>query len=518
MNPASICATLAELAKAHPDKTAIANEVQTASFRELAELAHAIKTHFETNAPRRLAIYLALPSGPDFAALQAGIMDSGHVAVPIPPKSTAAESTRYFAVLKPDLVCVNSTKETRGIIEALPASARILAIRNDEPREGTRPVVGLNSLLSGLSALAWDPSPGPASLPADAAMIQFTSGSTGFPKGIVLGVQQLLASNKLSHDHLAGFRGEQIFVPVPQFHAMGNALVFEHVLAGCEVHLANGVLPGEHLLRMMAKNIHAINANPTYFRILLQLESFSPQKLPRLQHFMMGSDWIDSSLLGSLRSRFPHAHVHCRYGLSEAYGALAYQSIAPTGSMTEGSLGQFLPGVEAQLRPAATQDADQPAALWIKSPTMATEQLMAAGSLQPLTDAHGFLNTGDTVRRGEARWILAGRESQFIKVNGHRISPFEIEEALRNIPSVAEASVTGVPDPVTGQRIVACVAAQPGVTLAVDLLRKSCASQLSPYKIPQVFLLDFPVPKTAAGKVARARLAAMVADSLRGPK
>jgi acyl-coenzyme A synthetase/AMP-(fatty) acid ligase len=377
----------------------------------------------------------------------------------------------------------------------------------------------LKDLLEGRSDFTWNQSLGAGALPAEAAMIQFTSGSTGFPKGIVLGVRQLLASNEISRDHLAGFKDQQIFIPVPQFHAMGNALVFEHLLAGCEVNLANGVMPGEHLLRMISKRIYSIHANPTYFRILLQMESFSPQKLPQLQHFMMGSDWIDASLLGGLRARFPDATVHCRYGLSEAYGALAYQSIGPGDSVIEGSLGKFLPGVEGQLRPTTAQAPNQPAALWITSPTMATEQLMADGTTQSLTDEHGFLNTGDTaVRRDDTHWVLAGRESQFIKVNGHRISPFEIEEALRNIPGVAEASATGVPDPVTGQRIVACIVSKPGATLAVDILRKACAGQLSPYKIPQVFLLEFPIPKTASGKVARAKLAELVADSLRGTK
>lgn len=519
MKTNTIGGALTELAKEHPNRTAIVSESKSLTFDQLAKTTESIKELFGRSTSRRLAVYLAHPGGPDFTALQAGVMDSGHIAIPVPYKSTAAESLRYFSVLQPDVVCVNRISDARGIIEALPASTRIVVTRRDSNPADSHQTDLLADLLEGRSEPKWAGASDTTNLPGEITMIQFTSGSTGVPKGIALSATQLLASHAICHKHLEDFRREQVFIPVPEFHAMGNALVFEHLLAGCEVNIANGMMPGEHLLRMIAKQIHSIHANPTYFRVLLQTQSFSPTKLPYLRHFMLGSDWIDAALLRDLRGRFPTATIHCRYGLSEAYGALAYQSISPQEAVVEGSLGQFLPEVEGQLRPIDTTNPYLPSALWIRSPTMATLQLMAGGTTQRLTDEDGFLNTGDTaIARSDGQWTLAGRESQFIKVNGHRISPFEIEEVLRNVPEVTEATVTGIPDSVTGQRIVACLMPKPGAILTVDTLRRICAKQLSAYKIPHVFLLDFPAPKTPAGKVARAAFSKLVAERVRVPQ
>jgi acyl-coenzyme A synthetase/AMP-(fatty) acid ligase len=135
-------------------------------------------------------------------------------------------------------------------------------------------------------------------------------------------------------------------------------------------------------------------------------------------------------------------------------------------------------------------------------------QLTARGVFQPLTDEAGFLRTGDVGNLDrQGRIHLRGRMTAFLKVNGHRVNPFELEPALRALPGVQEAVVVGPPDPVSGQRIVACLEPQPGHTLAdIAALTAFCRAQLAPYKVPHRFFVYEKLPRTPAGKPDRGRI------------
>ena len=339
-------------------------------------------------------------------------------------------------------------------------------------------------------------------------MVQFTSGSTGWPKAVLIEQSQILASQRMNSQHLSHFADRAVFCPVPQFHAMGNALVIEHLLSGSSVHVANGFMHGEHLRRIADTDAVAIQASPNYFRMLLRLRRFSRQELPSLEHVTLGSDWIDRTLLSDLRGRFPGIWLHCRYGLSEAFGPLAIHSIPPDADLPEeGDLGCFLAEVDVQSPPPGILKHGHAVPLRLRSPTNSRSHLREPGCMEPLLDADGFLSTGDSVRFEDVRRIrLVGRESQFIKFNGHRISPFEVEETLRQFPGVVDACVCGVPDRECGQKIAAFILAPETARPSADDLRRHCFMHLSSYKVPESFFFDVTLPTTHSGKIARQQL------------
>lgn len=494
-----------------PHAVAISNEQSSLTFGELSASIGAVARFFARESSS-LVVYIALPSGPEFTAVQIGVIESGNIAVPLPHKLTSSEAARFFSMLKPDVLCISSLEESPQIVDSLDAATQIVVLKSPTHAEQTKAVFGWRDIMSGTGCLPIKQA-GKAPLPPGTSMVQFTSGSTGWPKAILLNKGQLLANQRLSGRHLAQFNQMPVFIPVPQFHAMGNALVIEHLLAGSPTHLANSQLHGDHLRRLVQIKATAIQASPNYFRMLLRMSSFSPDLLPDLRSVTIGSDWIDDALIVDLRKRFGALSIFCRYGLSEAFGALGYNTISagPDTYYENGGV-KFLDEVFAPTS-FTTASRSIPAALKIRSPTAASHQLLHTGEVVSLFDEEGFLNTGDLVFQSETgNLILAGRESQFIKYNGYRISPYEVEEVLRKSPGVSEAFVTGIPDPTTGQRIVACITVSDQSPPSVHDLRKFCATHLSPYKAPQAFEFNFRVPKTASGKVARSLFTQQLSD------
>jgi len=317
----------------------------------------------------------------------------------------------------------------------------------------------------------------------------------------------------MSGEHLSTFAGEAVFSPVPQFHAMGNALPLELLCHGASVHMSNQFMPGEHLRRMRDERCTAIAASPNYYKLLLQFGALTAAALPGLRAVTLGSAAIDRELSAALRQALPAVTIHCRYGLSEAVGTLARWSIPP-GSVLEhpGLAGPLLPGAKIAA-PLPPPSSDDPAELVVQTPTAGCGQLTADG-IVPMVDSDGRLATGDLACvDDDGRLHLRGRCSTFLKHNGYRFHPGEIEEVLRAFPGVQEAMVLGVADPLAGQQIIACVEPLPGADTPTSAeLLAFCQSRLSRYKVPQQFVSFEQLPRTRSGKPDRPTVLARVAQ------
>ena len=502
---------LRSAAHGREDTLAIGSEAGTATFGQLLATADAI-TRFL--APHTLVL-LAMPGGPTYTAIEYGGFAAGAVVAPIPDKSTARETRAFLAVVRPDVVFVSSLAAQHGVLDALGGPGELDDL--DEPvtivvaegptgRHGAHRVVALAEVLAGSAGR-----PRAAAdhqVPAQARMIQFTSGSTSTPKGIVLSAANLLANLDQNAAHLTTFCGRAVFCPVPQFHAMGGAVVFEHLAFGSPVLVANRFVPGDDLANLQKHHCVGILASPNYFKLTLKLGMLDPKRLPDLAMFTIGTAAIDPGLISDLRSRFPDARIHCRYGLSEALGAMTRLDLEPGRQLDDpGMVGPLVPGLE--FAPGMMPPGEgEPAEIKVRGGTVAIGRLAARGHYEPLSDADGYLATGDLGHLdAKGRLHLRGRISTFLKSNGHRINPFEIEALLREVAGVHDAVVVGTPDPLAGQRIVACIEATPGhLAPTHEELLTACLGQLAAYKIPTRFVIVDQLPRTPAGKPDRTRI------------
>ncbi|MBO6939329.1 MAG: acyl--CoA ligase [Deltaproteobacteria bacterium] len=455
-----------------PDRIAVANAKAAWTFRQLVTRAD----EWARSLREGSVIASVLPSGPELTALQLGCWQAGAVFFPLPLRAKAHEHRSSLTTLRPDAI-VARADDAGAVREALEAA-------------------GLDTHLVDPAAPVSLPAT-PRVLPADVAMVQLTSGSTGRPKPIVLDRAALEAGTRANATATAPLAGHAVFSPMPQFHAMGGATVLEHLVAGASVLVANRFVPGDDRRRMVEHEVRCLVGSPSYFRMLLQLGLFDGDGLPALESVVLGSASANGELLASLRRADPTLTLRLRYGLSEAFGALTRLDIAPDDELPpRGLVGRALPEVELRMVSDEVE---------ARAPSVALGRWDEA--LVPLT-SDGWLRTGDVGHVDPRGLHLRGRRTQFIKRQGHRIDPGEIEQVLVGHASVREAVVLGVTDPVQGQRIVALV--EPVGELAANVLIRHCRARLTSYKVPQRIHLVDTIPRTPSGKpdrtAARARV------------
>jgi fatty-acyl-CoA synthase len=295
---------------------------------------------------------------------------------------------------------------------------------------------------------------------------------------------------------------------MPQFHAFGGTVALEHLFAGAVVHLANTYMPGDHLKRLKEHDCSAILSAPTYIRLLLQMGQIGSQDLPALTSISLGSAAIDQVLVRGIHDRFDNVEICLRYGLTETMGPICRICLDPgEGLEAPGLVGTPLPGVHLGDGMPLPGDSE-PGEVYLRSEIVAEGQLLDRNRWEPLADSRGRFATGDLGFLDErGRVHLRGRTSTFIKRNGFRIDPFEIEALLSQQPGVGEVVVVGLPDPMAGERIVACIeGARSAGELDTRGLLHLCRQQLSVTKVPQEIRILPQFPRTTSGKPDRPRL------------
>ncbi|PJZ70481.1 hypothetical protein CH373_05255 [Leptospira perolatii] len=483
-----------EVARLLGDTVAISNEAQVLSFSGLQKEAEKISEFFrDLEQP---VVWIALPGGPDFTAVQLAIWSlPDGVAIPIPEKSSEREALAYLEVLRPDFVVVRSLLDQQAIVNTLPESVCILSLEKKSGITSDRRIYYIEDKPANRVSRK-----GSGDLPKETRMIQFTSGSTGKPKGILLSNENLISNLENNSIHLSKFSGKHAFSSLPQFHAMGGAVVLEHLWSGSPIHVANRFLPGEHVSRMQKYSCKVILSSPNYLKLMLDLKAFNSSIQSLIESFTVGTAALSPDLVSALHSLFPESEIYSRYGLSESIGALTLCRITKGDHYDFGTVGKLIPNVE--FHPEFSKSKDNPGEIVVKSSGVGIGQLSENGIYSRLVDTDGFLHTGDIGFLDASGCLyLSGRKNNFIKSNGYRISAMEIELMLKSISEVQEAVVFGVQNSSSGEKIVACLEPMPGKKLppAAELDRH-CRSELSAYKVPQKFIVFEQLPRTQSGK------------------
>lgn len=331
----------------------------------------------------------------------------------------------------------------------------------------------------------------------DLAVILYTSGTTGRPKGAMI-THGNLTSNARALHALWGFRpGDVLLHALPVFHIHGLFVALNTaMLNGSEVLFLPKFDAGE--VRRLLPSATVMMGVPTFYTRLLADPGFGAEDCRTIRLFISGSAPLTPETFKAFEARTGHRILE-RYGMSEA-GMIASNPL--DGERIPGTVGYPLPGVEIRIGDGDVVEVKGPNVFrgYWRNPEKTAAEFREAG----------WFSTGDIGSLSDdGRLTLSGRAKDLIIVGGYNVYPKEIEEVLDALPDIAESAVIGVPHPDMGEGVVAVLVPATGSAAAPPLSDKqlrAAVSVLARFKQPRKFVWMDALPRNAMGKVQKAVL------------
>ena len=494
---------LVSRAASHPDRIAIADHAGEHTYRELLEASNrAARTFLDSRtelAEERVAVFV--PPSFEHVAVQWGIWRAGGVAVPLALSHPDPELEYVIRDSGASLVVVDPASE--------PRIARVTQ----------RVGVPLLTTTQALSGRAESPSRRDAETPRR-AMIVYTSGTTGKPKGVVSTHANLEAQITALIEAWEWGAADRILLVLPLHHVHGIVNVVSCALwAGAVCEVLPRFDPEETWRRIAAGRLTLFMAVPTIYQRLIgawkAADPASRERMTagcrRMRLMVSGSAALPVSVLEEWREISGHTLLE-RYGMTELGMAL---SNPLHGERRPGFVGTPLPRVEVRLVDESGREVPEgmPGQIEVRGPNVFLEYW---NRLEETRNAFrdGWFKTGDTAVREAGSYRILGRSSvDIIKTGGYKVSALEIEEELRAHPAISECAVVGLPDHDLGERIAVAVVLRDGAALSLDELRDWARARLAPYKLPRMLNSTAALPRNAMGKVVKPEVAKLFEDS-----
>ena len=351
----------------------------------------------------------------------------------------------------------------------------------------------------------------PSPKPDDVAVLLYTSGSTGLPKGVLLTYENLQSDVDAAIKH-ADLRSRHIFLGIiPLFHSFGVlAMLIAPIQLGATVIYIARFSPVATLKALREHKASIVFGTPSMIAAIARLKDAKPEDFASIYAIIAGGEPLPAALREGFQQRFG-VPLYEGYGLTETSPVIA---INVPQTSRPGSVGSAVPGAEIRITDdnGANLPAGEIGEIWLRGPMiMKGYHNLPAETAEALTPDRYF-RTGDLGRLDPDGFLyITGRKKEMIIVAGEKAYPREIEDVLLRHPAVHEAAVVGKKDPGRGEAIVAFVTPKEGQTIQADQLRAFARDQgLAQWKVPkEIFVVD-DLPRSPTGKVLKRELALKV--------
>ena len=334
----------------------------------------------------------------------------------------------------------------------------------------------------------------------DTVAILYTSGTTGFPKGVMLTSKNIMTNTLQGISCLEVDENEKVFCPLPLFHSLPqNLCVWSITVVGATAIIVSKI-DRRSLIQGIKQHPTMIVAVPALYGLFCILRTL---KFPNVKYFIAGGDAL-SDKIRSLFALVYNRKLSNGYGLSETSPFVAVNFDDYT--QPTSTIGKPLPGVQCVIRDDKGNDLPQGeiGILWLAGDNIMKGYYKAPEATAKVVQ-DGWFNTGDLAYiTANNRIVLAGREKDLISNKGLKIYPQEVENILLSHPPVFQAAVIGIKDATDDEIPIAFIGTkEPEENHAelIEELRDLCQRSLAPYKVPRQFHIKRNLPVTATGKV-----------------
>lgn len=341
--------------------------------------------------------------------------------------------------------------------------------------------------------------------PDDTAIILYTSGTTGQPKGAMLTHNNLYSNARDVGEYLKMSSDDRVIATLPVFHVFALTVVVNAPLTqGATLLLAPRFSPGEIFELAAAYKATVFAGVPTMFNFLYQYEPGNVEAFSNLRLAISGGASLPVSLLHNFEQKF-NVRISEGFGLSEASPVTCFNPIDR--ERKAGSIGQSIINVENKIVDENGEEVPvgEVGELIVRGPNV-----MKGYYKMPEETAvairNGWLYTGDLARKDEEDYFyIVDRKKDLIIVGGYNVYPREVEEVLFSHNGIVEAAVVGFPDPNFGEAVHAYVVLK-DPAVSIEEIKEYCAKHIAKYKVPTVIEILDELPKNTTGKILRRSL------------
>jgi fatty-acyl-CoA synthase len=345
--------------------------------------------------------------------------------------------------------------------------------------------------------------------PRDPINIQYTSGTTGQPKGAMLSHRNMLLNAYYAGERQRLGPSDRVCLPVPLYHCFGCVLGS----LCCAVYGATMVFPSESfvaeatLAAIQNERCTAIYGVPTMFIAQFEHEDYLHRDLSSLRTGMMAGSPCPIELMKRVAHEMGAREITIGYGQTESSPLITQTRCDDPLELRVGTVGQPIPGVEVKIVDTITGQTlgdHQPGELCTRGHNVMIGYYNMPEKTAEAIDADGWLHTGDlSQREPNGYYRITGRLRDLIIRGGENIYPREVEERLFEHPSVEVAQVVGVPDRRLGEEVLAWVKLKAGRTATEGELMEFCRSSLAHFKVPRYWKFVDSFPTTVTGKIQK---------------
>ncbi len=356
--------------------------------------------------------------------------------------------------------------------------------------------------------------------PDDPVNIQYTSGTTGNPKGAMLTHHNLVANGLYVGDCIELTESDRLCVPVPFYHCFGCVMGN----LGCVTHGAAIVIPSEHfdplktLQAVERERCTALYGVPTMFIAQLGHPDFGGFDVSSLRTGIMAGSPCPIEVMRQVIEQMGTDRITIAYGQTEASPVITQTLTTDSIERRVATVGKALPGVEARLVDPETGQEVGPGVqgeLHTRSNMVMRGYYNMPDATAAAIDADGWLHTGDLATvDADGYYKITGRLKDMIIRGGENVYPREVEEFLYTNPKVSDVQVIGVPDERFGEEVMAWVVLKPGESADAEEIRDFCRGRIAHFKVPRYVKLATEFPMTVTGKIQKFRMREMAVEEL----
>jgi fatty-acyl-CoA synthase len=345
----------------------------------------------------------------------------------------------------------------------------------------------------------------------DVINMQYTSGTTGFPKGVMLTHYNIVNNGKCIGDCMNFSTDDKLCIPVPFFHCFGLVLgIMACVTHGTTMVPLDYYQPLKVMEAIQNEGCTAVHGVPTMFIAMLEHPEFSKFTFNKLRTGIMAGSPCPVKVMQQVVELMGAGEITIAYGQTEASPVCTQTRVDDSIELRVATVGRALPHVECKVvNPETNQEV----------PPGVTGEFVARGynvmrgyykmpeATAQAIDSEGWLHTGDLATMDESGYFkITGRIKDMIIRGGENIYPKEIEEFLYTLPTVKDVQVVGVPSKEYGEEVMAFVIPKEGVCVTEDEIKASVRSHMARHKTPRYVKFIDSFPMTASGKIQKYKL------------